>query len=132
MLPEIGTYLVGEMPSLALGTNLFLGLMPESPDVCVAMYESASSPPVFMLGGDGSATLESPRLQVHVRHTAYATGKSLAQDIWTALSKVENVSLSGVLYLRLHAIDSPVFFTRDTNTRLMFTMNFETYKAPGA
>jgi len=132
MLPEVGTYLAAQVGSLTLGTNLFLGLMPESPDACVALYEGAASSPTFTLGGDGSAALEAPRLQVHVRHTSYATGKSLAQDVWVALSKVENELLTGTLYQRLHAIDSPVFFMRDTNTRLLFTMNFESLKTPGA
>ena len=37
-LPEIGTYLAANVTnvSLTLGTNLFLGRLPETPDTCVA------------------------------------------------------------------------------------------------
>ena len=29
-----------------VGTNLFLGMMPDSPDLCVALYEYAGAPPL--------------------------------------------------------------------------------------
>ena len=45
MLDDVGTFMAANVTavSLTLGTNLFLGRLPESPDTCVAIYETAGS-----------------------------------------------------------------------------------------
>lgn len=44
-----------------LGTDLFAGQLPESPDACVALYEYGGLAPEHSIGG-GPAKFERPRL----------------------------------------------------------------------
>lgn len=132
MLDEIATYLDTQLASLTAGTNLFVGRIPESPSNAVALYEPASAPPVYSFGGDGTAGLERPRVQIHVRNESYATGRSLAFDVWQEMHKVVSQSLSGTFYQRIEAIDSPHFLMRDDNDRAIFNMNFQVMKEPAA
>ena len=53
MLSDIGTKLAAASIStqdLTLGTNLFLGRLPESPDTCVAIYQTGGLAPIDQLG----------------------------------------------------------------------------------
>ena len=48
ILEAVGDYLVTNSQGV-LGTSLFLGVLPESPDVCVAVLESEGSSPSYKL-----------------------------------------------------------------------------------
>ena len=61
ILESIGDYLVTNNHG-TLGTNLFLGTLPESPDACVAVYENAGSSPTFTMGS-GGIRIDYPMLQ---------------------------------------------------------------------
>lgn len=128
LLDEVATYLNTNVAALTLGTNLFIGRMLETPDICVALHESAAGAPLEALGGDGTPILERPRVQVHVRNTTYSAGRTMAQDIWASLVLIAGDTLSGTLYLRAQPIDSPTFLLRDENDRVVFNMNFELWK----
>ena len=54
ILESIGDYLVTNSLG-TLGTNLFLGTLPESPDVCTAVFENSGTPPAFTMGTGGIA-----------------------------------------------------------------------------
>jgi hypothetical protein len=131
---EVGTYLGTNVSGLTLGTNLFLGDMPEDPDICATVYESTSAGPIMTGGGTGVPQMEQPNVMLHVRHTSYATGRSLMETCWQTLSKIENENLTNesaanVLYLRVQPLGSPVLLARDEQRRTLFTVNFATVKA---
>ena len=53
MLTDVGTYLAAASIStadLTLGTNLFLGRLPESPDTCVGLVQTAGTAPTNTFG----------------------------------------------------------------------------------
>ena len=131
LLLDVATYLDTQVASLTLGTNLFMGNMPDAPIESVAMYEYTSGPPVETLGGADTA-METPRLQIIVRSGDYAAGRDLIEDVWKALRNVANTTLSGTRYQRIAALDSPNFLQRDSNYRPMFVCNFEIMKVPDA
>jgi len=128
LLDEIGAYLDTNVAALTLGTNLFLSRMLETPDVAVGLYNSTAAPPTYYMGGDGNPDLESPRLQVLVRHTSYSAGQSMAYDIFTELNQIVGSTLTGTHYLRVAAVDSPTFLERDRNDRPIFTANYDVLK----
>ena len=132
MLDEIGDYLDANVGALTLGTNLFLGRMPETPENAVAVYEPSSAPPSYSLGGSGVPDLERPRIQIHVRNTVYATGRSLAYTIWVAMNQIVSETLGTTYWLRVESVDSPHFLMRDANDRPIFNMNFQGLKEPAA
>jgi hypothetical protein len=121
MLNEIGTYLQSQGIG-TLGTNLFLGLMPDQPDNCIALFEYAGSPPDLHWNG------EYPGLQVRVRNKSYATARTKIQEIYEELHGLHDQMLSGTRYLLIKARGSPEILKRDENNRVELFINFEIIK----
>jgi hypothetical protein len=128
LLDDLGTYLATEVASLTLGTNLFLGRLPDDPDTCVAVYEYSGDDPVNVMGGPGLPPVEQPRVQVAVRAAGYATAHTLAVECWTALEQVLNETLTSTRYHRVAAIQSPFPMRRDDQDRVVFAQNYRVIK----
>ena len=127
-LPELGTYLAANVThtTLTLGTNLFLGRMPETPDTCVAIIETSGQSPIEAMGGSTLPAYTRPRAQILVRAADYATASGLAEDIFKKLTLIDNESLSGVYYLRVEGLQSPFYLDRDGQERAVFSCNYQT------
>ena len=121
MLREIGAYLQSQGIG-TLGANVFLGLMPDQPDNCIALFEYAGSPPDLHWNG------EYPGLQVRVRNKSYAAARTKIGEVMTALHGVHEQTLSGTRYLLIKARGSPEVLKRDNNNRVEFFVNFEIIK----
>lgn len=108
------------------GTNLFLGLMPASPDVCVALYEYAGAAPLEVLQ-DNDATLERPSVQVMVRASRndYPTGRTLVEQVRNVLTDMTDVTVSGLRVLRVSEISSINSVGTDENDRPLFTLSLQ-------
>lgn len=127
-LLDIATYLDSQQASLTLGTNLFLGRMPDSPDACVALYEYGGSAPDNTMGG-GLPVLQNPSVQIAVREVLYASAESLINLCWGTLESIIDMSLSGTRYNRVTAIQSPFVLERDSQDRVIFVQNFNVTRA---
>jgi len=123
-LDDIGTYLASQVGSLTLGTNLFLGRLPDTPDTCVALYEYGGETPVSTMGGDAMPPVEQPRIQVNVRAPGYSSANTLALSVWAALEGILNETLTATRYHRVAAIQSPFPLERDSADRVIFAQNF--------
>ena len=145
MLCEIGTYLQSQGIG-TLGADLFLGLMPDQPDNCIALFEYAGSPPDLHWNG------EYPGLQVRVRGTSYEAARSKIGDIVKKLhglyeqilsdegepegngdegegnGEEEPTPVTGTRYLLIKARGSPEVLKRDANNRVELFVNFEIIK----
>lgn len=130
VLDELGTYLAANVSAvtLTLGTNLFLGRMPDDPDTCVAVYQTTGQAPTDVYGADSSPPLENVGLMVHTRAASYSTCESLAVDVMKTASKVINESLSGVRWLKVVPNQSPFALVRDDRDRMLFSCNFAAVK----
>ena len=130
VLPEIGTYLVSTVTAqtLVLGTNLFLGRLPDTPDTCVAVIETAGQSAVDAMGGSTLPAYTRPRAQVLVRAVSYSDASALAEDIFKQIQKIDNESLSGVRYLRANGMQSPFYLERDMEERAVFSCNYQTLR----
>jgi len=129
LLDDLGTYLASQVGTLTLGTNLYLGRMPDEPDTCVALYEYGGDAPVNVMGGDSMPPVEQPRIQILTRASGYSSARTLALECWTAVEAVLNESLSGTLYHRVSANQSPFPLERDSRDRVLFAQNFRVQKA---
>lgn len=130
LLDEVGTYVSANVSGLTLGTNLYLSMMPDTPDICAALYSLTTDSPYFTMNGSNSQpVLENPRIQLYVRHSSYATGEALVYTTWKQMTEVSNDTLSGVNYLRLQALGSPEFLERDDNHNVIFHATFQAMKA---
>ncbi|MGA1036649.1 MAG: minor capsid protein [Ilumatobacteraceae bacterium] len=128
LLDEVGAYLETEIGSLTLGTNLFLGRMPDDPDTCVTVYEYGGDAPVNTMGSDAMPPVEQPRIQILVRASGYSTARTLALSCWTAVEAILNENLSGTRYHRVSANQSPFPLERDSQDRVLFAQNFRVQK----
>lgn len=108
------------------GTNLFLAVMPESPDACVAVYENAGNRPHFTMGNDPWA-IDRPLIQVICRaaRSDYPTARNNAEAIRALLSAVTEQTLSGVPIMRIESQGSVTPMGEDENQRPMVSVNFE-------
>jgi len=121
VLKEIGTYLQSQGIG-TLGTDLFLGLMPDQPDNCIALFEYAGAPLALHWNG------EYPGLQVRVRGTSYAAARTKIGEVAKKLHGLHEQTLSGTRYLLIKARGSPEVLKRDANNRVELFVNFEIIK----
>jgi len=135
LLPELGAYLIAQGVGTALGTDMFLGKLPPTPDAIVAIFEYASLADEPDLGVDGkNIRYEYPRVQIVCRGVRddYATPRTTAQNAKKALMKVQGSTLTGTYYLAVTPESGPFFLRRDLNDRLEFVTNFQVYKGLSA
>ena len=121
MLSDISTYLKNQGVGTP-GTDMFLGLMPDQPDDCVALFEYAGSPPDLHWNG------EYPGLQVRVRNKSYAAARTKIGEVMEKLHGLHEQTLSGTRYLLIKARGSPEVLKRDANNRVELFVNFEIIK----
>lgn len=107
-------------------SNLFIGLMPTSPDVCVALYEYAGSPPMEVFANN-AATLEMPSVQVMTRagRNDYPTARNLIESVRDVLTSITDETISGVRFLRVSEINSINYLNTDDNDRPRFTLSLQ-------
>lgn len=117
--------------------NLFSTLMPDQPDLAVAIIERGGIPPVMWLTGGAGATgpaqpeslLDRPVFQVFVRSsmTGYTTGNTTVQGVFKALQGVVETVLnppSGSLFHLISAMQSPMYLGRDDRERHQWSQNY--------
>lgn len=109
-----------------VATNLFIGLMPNDPDVCMALYEYAGSPPLEVLVSNAD-TLERPSVQVITRagRNDYPTAKTLIENARNALTGITDETISGVRFLRVNQISSINALGVDENDRPRFSLSLQ-------
>ena len=125
MLEQISAYL--EAQGIGTADDICIGLMPDKPDDCIALFEYAGSPiPLHWAG-------EYPGLQVRVRGSSYSTGRDKIGAIVTALHGLHDQVLAvgesdGTRYLLIRARGTPELLNRDASDRVEFVVNFEIIK----
>ena len=106
-----------------LGTDLFINTLPATPDNCISVSGYAGSPPERTHDTSGNAR---PGIQVRVRNTSAATGRTVIENIFNYLDGSGNVSLSSVFFLSIDAVQSPFPMGKDENNRTEYSVNFST------
>ena len=121
MLSDIGNYLQAQGVGTP-GTDMFLGLMPDQPDNCIALFEYAGSPPDLHWNG------EYPGLQVRVRNKSYAAARTKIGEVAKKLHGLHEQTLSDTRYLLIRARGAPEVLKRDASNRVELFVNFEIIK----
>lgn len=105
-------------------TNLFIGLLPDTPDVCVALFEYAGAPPMEVLRSN-DATLEQPSIQVMVRASRndYPTARALIENVRDTLTAITDETISGVRFLRVHNLNAINALGTDEKDRPEFSLS---------
>ncbi len=132
ILESIGDYLQNTASAFGahasqgtLGTNLFLATLPESPDVCTAIYENSGTPPAFTMGS-GGIVIDYPMLQIISRagKEDYPTARDKIEDIRNLLASITGVTISGVHVLRIEPMGSVNPLGIDPKQRPLLSVNF--------
>jgi hypothetical protein len=123
-LVDLANYLDTNVTGLILGTNLFIGRMPDDPNACVALYEYGGTAPDQTMGGT-LPVLQNPSVQVRVRDTAYSSAETTANLCFVALEGIVNETINTTRYNRVTAIQSPFPLERDPEDRIIFVQNFD-------
>ncbi len=126
-LDDIGTHLNGATiaaQDLTLGTNLFLGRRPDTPDTLVAVYETGGTAPEMVFGGNAAPPVETRGLQVIARAAAYSTAEALCTDVFVALCLIDNETINSTRYLLADPVQSPFALERDSHDRMLHVVNF--------
>lgn len=107
-------------------SNMFIGLMPTTPDRCIALYEYAGSPPLEVMV-DNDATLERPSVQVITRASRndYPTARALIEEARDTLTAIANETISGVTFLRVNQISAINALGVDDNDRPRFSLSLQ-------
>jgi hypothetical protein len=102
ILEAVGTYIDNNNATLALGTNLFLAKMPDTPDVCVCVYEYQGVAPIETFGSK-AIEIDRPSVQIAVRagRDDYPAARDLADTLRTLVAGMTNVSVGGVTVMRV-------------------------------
>jgi hypothetical protein len=124
ILESIGDYLVTNSHG-TLGVNLFLGTLPESPDVCTAVYENSGTPPSFTMGTGGIA-IDYPMLQIICRagKEDYPVARDEIEAIRNLLASVTDVTISGLNVLRIEPMGNVNLLGIDPKQRPLVSVNF--------
>jgi hypothetical protein len=132
ILESVGDYLQNTASAFGahatqgtLGTTLFLGTLPESPDACVAVYENSGTPPSFTMG-TGGIVIDYPMLQVICRagREDYPTARDKAESIRDLLASVLESTISGVHIMRIEPMGSVNPLGVDPKYRPLVSVNF--------
>ena len=124
ILESIGDYLVTNSHG-TLGTSIFLGTLPESPDACVAVYENSGSSPTFTMGA-GGIRIDYPMIQIICRagREDYPTARDKAYTLRILLASVVETSISGVHIMRIEPMGSVNQLGVDPKYRPLISVNF--------
>jgi hypothetical protein len=128
VLEAVGSHIDSNNATLTIGTNLFLGKMPESPDLCVTVYEYAGTNPVEGMGSVGFV-VDRPSIQVVVRagKDDYPTARNLAQDLRILLAAVTDTTIGGLRVLRLASNGSVIPLGLDDLDRPRIAFNLDCF-----
>lgn len=112
-----------------VGTTIFKGQMPATPDTCVAIIEYPGREPEHHFASNGIA-VEYPRVQIRCRGAQqdYATPAALAQTAYRAMAAVANTLLNGTRYLSIDPLQAPFLMDRDGQNRLIVGFNAQLSK----
>lgn len=125
---EVATFLASNGIGV-LGTSMFLGKLPETPDTAIGLFETGGAPPQSGFGVSGIQH-ERPSLQLRFRGAPRDTEgpRARAQTAYRLLMTVQGQTLSGTLYLWLRPAQSPFVLERDGNDRTVWTFNVNAEK----
>ncbi len=101
ILDSLATYLQTEGLG-TVGTSIFLSRMPDSPSVCVTLFESQGAGPSHVFGSSVKA-VDHQRIRCIARANPhdYNTARTLCNNVRNALGTVRGTTLSGIQILTI-------------------------------
>jgi len=132
LLDDIGAKVVADTSATAVGTDVFLSLLPDLPDVAIGIVESSGLPPVRTMGNPGPPDVEVASFQITVRGAVddYASARTTANEIYRVFASAGEETINTVRYLNFEALTSPFSAGYDANERPLIICNYTCHKDP--
>jgi hypothetical protein len=111
-----------------LATNLFLGQMPDEPDLCAAIISLDKGDAAHT--HDAAPAFVSYPVELVVRATDYAEGFQRAARLAGALGEMRNTTYNGRKVLGVIRTAGPRLLGRDEKDRTMLTVDFDVKADP--
>ena len=104
----------------AFGTDLFISLMPETPDACVSIYDTGGMDPIL------NYVYDYPTVQVRIRGAifGYQNAWDKAKEVKDALHGLTNETWNSTRYIQIGCVGDIMFIHYDDNNRPTLTVNF--------
>ena len=110
-----------------VGTNIFAGKMPPTPDLAISLFNYAGQPPDVV-----ADDYETQGLQIKVRGATLLAGWDAAlvkiNSIYKALHGLTNATIESKSYHYIYATGSPMQMGFDELERPLFAVNFMVIK----
>ena len=114
--------------SVATTAELYKAQMPSTPDEALALFEYGGPAPLHTM--TQRAVVEEPHVQVLGRATRPDTAKFRVQKVLTELDGLGPMTINGVKYLSIYALQPPFFLRTDETNRYEFAANFAVTRVP--
>lgn len=108
----------------SVSSDIFLGDLPDTPDDCLALYQSGGQDAVHLLGAGVDETHETPTFQVRIRNTSYATANTKAESVKDILDGLVNQTINSNVYISIYMQGDINSLGRDDRNRINLTVNF--------
>jgi len=118
LIEQVATYLQDDFDLGTIGTDIFIGFMPESPDACIAVLDTGGTEPSRYL------PIESPTFQAFIRATNYDNGKAVLATVRGLHGKYGELVSGEDHFMLLHAISEGGHVGRDEQGRDLFSIIF--------
>ena len=120
---DVATYIGQKLSSLlTLGTNLFVGFEPESPDNCVTVYSTISDASEYTLDGQ---VLEKRRVQIRVRNRKPFDGLTLMNSIASLFDPGLRLSINFNTYQLVQKVGGIYNIGVDERMRTVYVVNLD-------
>lgn len=108
----------------SVNDNIFLGDLPDTPNNCIALYQTGGQSSVHSLGASVDETHETPTLQVRVRNTVYDTANTEIEQVKDILDGLVNQTINSNIYISVFMQGDINSLGRDDRNRINLTVNF--------
>jgi len=119
LLDDIGDYLASCGVGV-VGTTIFLGGLPATPDRCIALRQSGGSPPIESFDG---ILVEQPAVQMLTRGVDYRDTRRFIEKAYQSFLSLHNQLINTTWYLSTEPITPPVWLEHDDTQRHIFVCN---------
>jgi hypothetical protein len=130
LLDALGARLVADGVGV-LGTSIFLGYMPPTPDVCVAVYEARGNGPQQTFGPSVVA-VERPLIRIIARaaRNDYPAARTKAEAVRASLGDIRGETISGVNFQCVSPTSDLFPMRLDDKERALIALDFVAWLNP--
>lgn len=114
-----------------LGTTIFLGYMPPTPDALVVIYEGRGNGPEHTFGNSVLA-VERPLIRIIARgaRNDYPAARTLMESARNSLGDIRNETVSGVNFMCVTPTSDPYPLRLDDKERALMALDFVAWLRP--